>query len=54
MSCKHKATVIRICFLVFHRLDASNANGIKVITPIRPILILANQHDLNETTLRLM
>ncbi|CAL1136071.1 unnamed protein product [Cladocopium goreaui] len=43
-----------ICFLRCLRLDASNSNGIKVITPIRPILVLAHQHDLNETTLRLM
>lgn len=36
------------------RLDSSNTSGIKVITPIRPILCLGQQIDVNEATLRLM
>ena len=44
-----------VAFCITHRrLDSSNTSGIKVITPIRPILCLGQQMDVNEATLRLM
>lgn len=36
------------------RLDSSNSDGTKVLTPIRPVMCLNQSMDLGETSVRIL